>query len=78
MTLALDLSDDLQARVARIAARSNLTAEQIISEALEDGHSLEWQERFLEKVEAGMSDADKGRFASKDDLDRVVNKYRPA
>lgn len=78
MTLAVNLSDELQARVANIAARSNLTAEQIITDALQNGHSLEWQERFLEKVADGLSDADENGFASDQEVERVVNKYRPA
>jgi predicted transcriptional regulator len=78
MTIALDLSDELQSRVAAIAARSNLTADQIVADALENGHSLEWQEQLLEKVASGLSDAEQGRFASEAELDNVLRKYRPA
>ncbi|QQR38934.1 transcriptional regulator [Devosia rhizoryzae] len=76
MTMALNLSEETQGRVAAIAARTNLTVEQIVVDALENGHSLEWQERFLEKVAAGLADAREERFATDDEVDRVVNKYR--
>ncbi|WP_233280543.1 transcriptional regulator [Devosia rhizoryzae] len=74
--MALNLSEETQGRVAAIAARTNLTVEQIVVDALENGHSLEWQERFLEKVAAGLADAREERFATDDEVDRVVNKYR--
>jgi predicted transcriptional regulator len=78
MTIPLDIPDDLRARVDAIAARSNLSASQVIADALEHGHSLEWQERFLEKVTAGLAEAEQGEFATDAEVDAVVNKYRPA
>lgn len=78
MTITLDIPDELKARVDAIAARSNLSASEVIADALENGHSLGWQERFLEKVAAGLADADQGEFASDAEVEAVVNKYRPA
>jgi len=78
MTITLEIPDDLRERVAAIAARSNLSVSQVIADALENGHSLEWQERFLEKVARGLAEADQGEFASEGELEAVVNKYRPA
>jgi predicted transcriptional regulator len=77
MTITLDISDDLKARVDAIAARSSLSPSEVIADALENGHSLDWQERFLDKVATGLAEADRGDFASDADLDRIVNKYRP-
>ncbi|WP_374623802.1 CopG family ribbon-helix-helix protein [Devosia sp.] len=77
MTITLEISDALKARVDAIAARSSLSPSEVIADALENGHSLEWQERFLEKVAEGAAAAERGEFASQDDLARVVNKYRP-
>ena len=48
MTITLEISDELKARVDAIAARSSLSASEVITDALENGRSLEWQERFLE------------------------------
>jgi predicted transcriptional regulator len=78
MTITLDIPDDLRARVDAIAARSNLSASQVVADALENGHSLEWQEMFLEKVARGIADADRGAFASDAEVDAVVSKYRSA
>ncbi len=77
MTTKLEIPAELQARVDAIAARSSLSASEVVADALQNGHSLEWQERFLDKVAEGMASADRGEIASPDDLARVVNKYRP-
>lgn len=74
----LDLSDDLRARVDAIAARSSLTPTQIIADALVHGHSLAWQERFLERVAAGLAEAEQGQFASEREIEAILNKYRPS
>ena len=78
MTITVDISEELKARVDAIAARSSLSAAEIIADALQHGHSLAWQERFLDKVAAGTAAADRGEFASADEVARVVNKYRPS
>jgi predicted transcriptional regulator len=77
MAITLEISDELKARVEAIAARSSLSPAQVIADALEHGHSLEWQERILDKVGVGVAEADRGIFATEDDLARIVNKYRP-
>jgi predicted transcriptional regulator len=78
MTMELEITPELRARIDAIAARSGLSASEVIADALENGHSLEWQERFLDKVAAGIEAADRGEFASKADIERVRNKYRPS
>ena len=77
MTMTLNIPPGLRSRVEAIAKRSNLTASQVIADALEHGHSLEWQERFLEKVEAGIAAADTGDFASPDEVRAIASRYRP-
>lgn len=77
MTITLEISEDLKARVDAIAARSSLSPSEVIADALQNGHSLDWQERFLDKVATGLAEADRGEFASDADLDRIVGKYRP-
>lgn len=78
MTITVEIPADLKARVDAIAARSSLSAAEIIADALQNGHSLEWQERFLDKVATGIAAADRDEFASVDDIARVVSKYRPS
>jgi predicted transcriptional regulator len=78
MTIELEITPELRARIDAIAARSSLSVSQVIADALENGHSLEWQERFLNKVAAGIAAADRGEFATPTDIERVLNKYRPS
>lgn len=78
MATDLKLDPALQARVYAIVARSALSASDVVTDALENGHSLEWQERYLDKVAAGVAAADRGDFASPSDVDHVLNKYRPS
>lgn len=78
MKIDLDIDPALRARVDAIAARSRLSASAVIADALENGHSLEWQERFLDKVAEGLAAAERGEFADPAEVDRVLNKYRPA
>jgi predicted transcriptional regulator len=76
MTVTLDIPDELQARVDAIARRSGVSASQIVADALANGYSLDWQERFFDKVANGMNAADRGDFAGDDELAQVLNKYR--
>ena len=78
MNIKVDITPEIQRRVAAIAARTGLSESQIVAEALEHGRSLDWQERFAEKVSRGIEAADKGEFASAADVERVRNKYRSA
>ncbi len=78
MTAQLEITPELRARVDAIAARLRRSASEVIADALENGHSLEWQERFLDNVAAGIEAADRGEFASEADIERVRNKYRPS
>ncbi|HEY4249965.1 MAG TPA: hypothetical protein VGM87_02130 [Roseomonas sp.] len=76
MVMVLDIPPHLQARVDAIAARSSLSPSEVIADALQNGRSLEWQERFLDKVAEGLRAAERGEFATSDDVARVANKYR--
>jgi len=69
---------ELRAWIDAIAVRSRRSASEIVAEALEEGHSLPWQEYCLDKVMAGLAGADRGDFATPEEVARVVNKYRPA
>ncbi|RKE83761.1 ribbon-helix-helix protein, CopG family [Rhizobium sp. AG855] len=78
MTVKLAITADLAARIDALAARSNLSASDIVRDALENGRSLDWQERFLEKIAAAVEEADRRAFADTREIERVLNKYRPA
>lgn len=78
MTTKLDIDPNLAARIDALAARSNLSASEIVAEALEHGHSIAWLEHFHDKVTAAIDAADRDDFASSEDIERVLNKFRPA
>jgi len=69
------ISEDLSRRIDRLAARSMLTRERIIEDALSHGRSLASQEKWVAGVEEGLIDADRGDFASPEEVAAVLNKY---
>jgi len=73
-----DISDDLSRRIDLLAERSKLTRGQIIEDALAHGRSLAWQERWIAGVEAGLAEADRGDFATEEEIAAVLNKYGSA
>lgn len=76
MAQAPMIAPELQARVEALAVLSSRSPAEVVADALERGHSLEWQERFAEQVRAGLDDAAAGRFATPADFERLRNKYR--
>ncbi|WP_137133428.1 ribbon-helix-helix protein, CopG family [Rhizobium sp. FKY42] len=77
MKSSIELSDDISRRIDLLAERSRLTRSQIIEDALAKGRSLAWQERWIAGVQSGLDEADRGEFASEDEISRVLNKYDP-
>ncbi|APH73310.1 hypothetical protein [Aquibium oceanicum] len=76
MTVELQISPQLRGRIADIARRSGLSETQVVADALENGHSLDWQETFLDKIAAGLEAADRGDFATREEIERVRKRYR--
>jgi predicted transcriptional regulator len=74
----IEISEDLSRRLDLLAERSRLTREQIIEDALSHGRSLAWQEKWIAGVHAGIEDADKGNFATDEEIAAVLNKYSQA
>jgi len=71
------ISEDLSRRIDKLTARSALTRQQIIEDALSHGRSLAWQEKWIEGVQDGIEEADRGDFATAEDIAAVLNKYNP-
>ena len=72
MAEAVNIAHKLQARVDSVAAQSGRSPVEVIADALEHGHSLEWQERFVAPVKTGLADAEAGRYATDADLERLL------
>jgi predicted transcriptional regulator len=66
---------ELLRRAEALAARIQMSREEIINDALR-GY-LDWQEEFLSRIQQGMEAADRGDFATEEEVERVLNKYRP-
>lgn len=71
----IELSEDLDRRLERLSARTQRSRSAIIEDALSHGRSLEWQERWVAGVQAGLADADQGNFATDAEIAAVLNKY---
>lgn len=71
------ISADLSRRIDALAARSSLTRGQIIEDALAHGRSLAWHEKWIAGVQEGLAEADRGEFASEEEIAAVLGKYGP-
>ncbi|MFN7022978.1 MAG: CopG family ribbon-helix-helix protein [Pseudorhizobium sp.] len=65
--------DDVADRLNQIAQKLDRSRSYMAAQAIEDFVSREeWQ---LSEIEAGIADADRGEFASDEDVARVAGKY---
>ncbi|WLS05392.1 CopG family ribbon-helix-helix protein [Shinella oryzae] len=65
--------DEVADRLNQIAKKLDRSRSYMAAQAIEDFVSREeWQ---LAEIEAGIAEADRGEFASDDDVARVVGKY---
>ncbi|MFS8144768.1 transcriptional regulator [Rhizobium sp. R635] len=78
MKNTVEIAEDLSRRIDMLAERSTLTRGQIIEDALAHGRSLAWQEKWIAGVQAGIEDADRGEFATDEEIATVLNKYSQA
>lgn len=72
------ISEDLSQRIDALVARTSLTRGQIIEDALAHGRSLAWQEKWIKGVLEGIEAADRGKFATDEEIAAVLNKYAQA
>ncbi len=65
--------DETAARLDQLAAKLDRSRSYVAAQAIEDFIAREeWQ---LAEIEAGLTEADRGDFASADDVANVVGKY---
>lgn len=72
-----NISDDLSRRIDALAARSSMTRGQIIEDALAHGRSLAWHEKWLAGVQEGLAEAERGEFASEEEIAAVLTRHGP-
>lgn len=75
MRSTFELSDDVSQRIDVLVERTGLTRDQIVEDALTQGRSLAWQEKWVQGVRAGIDEADKGQFAHPDEIAAVLNRF---
>ncbi|MGI9303001.1 MAG: CopG family ribbon-helix-helix protein [Gammaproteobacteria bacterium] len=75
MSTQTDIPADLCERAAALAAESGHSAREIIDRALR--HGLDTWEREFRLIQEAIEQADRGEFATDDQVDQVRNKYRP-
>ena len=76
MESTVAIPTDLKDRVEALSAKTTMSPAEIVRQALEEGRSLDWQERWIAGIEEGLAQADRGEFASPEEIERVLNKYR--
>ncbi len=78
MKSTIQLPDDIDQRIEKVAAETNLTRSQIVEEALSFGRSLALQEQWIAGVRAGLAEADREEFASEEEIAAVLSRYDQA
>lgn len=75
MKSTIQLPDDIDQRIEKVAAETNLTRSQIVEEALYFGRSLAWREQWIAGARAGLAEADREEFASEEEIAAVLSRY---
>lgn len=74
--MEVNLSPELQARLARIAAENHSNAEELVCQLVE--RYLDHDAWFRQKVEAGLSELDRGEFVTHEEIGiRIDELFRP-
>jgi predicted transcriptional regulator len=72
-SVTVDLEEPVLEELDRAAEHSARTRAEVIAEAV--GDYLETRRWQIEKIEAGIAAADRGDFATEDEIERIVGKY---
>ena len=72
-TLSIEMEDEVRRALDRLVQRTAQSVDDIVNQAVRDYSEVqEWQQR---KVEAGITAADRGEFATEDEIARIAAKY---
>ena len=72
-TMTMRISDELKAKLDRYAALTGRSMSYVASTAVEE--YLSWRVPQLEDLEKAIQEADAGKFASADEVNRFFAKY---
>ena len=72
-TLSIEMEDEVRRALDRLVQRTARSVDDIVNQAVRDYLEVqEWQQR---KIEAGIAAADRGEFATEEELARIAAKY---
>jgi predicted transcriptional regulator len=72
-TLTIELEDEILRSLNQLAHRTDRSRNELVNQAVRDYLELQaWQ---IGKIEAGIAAADRGEFATDEDLARIAGKY---
>ncbi len=72
-SVTFELDDETLQTLDRLAERTQRSRDDLVSEAVHDYLALQdWQ---IDKIRAGIAAAERGDFASEEELARIVEKY---
>jgi predicted transcriptional regulator len=72
-TVTIELEDETLQALDQLAHRTDRSRNELLSRAVQDYLDLQaWQ---IGKIEAGITAADQGEFATDEDLARIAGKY---
>jgi predicted transcriptional regulator len=74
--VTLHIAPSIIGAIDELASKANQPREALVEEALQNFVKLrQWQ---IAKIEAGIAAADRGEFASDEEVERIFGKYRQA
>jgi len=72
-TLSIELEDEVRRALDRLVQKTARSVDDIVNQAVRDYLDVhEWQQR---KIEAGIAAAERGEFATEDEIARIAAKY---
>lgn len=73
--MEVNLSPELEAKLARLAADRGSDAGTLVQEAIE--RLVDYDEWFLREVEKGMAAADRGEFIDHEEMGKLIDRRYP-
>ena len=70
----IEIAADTKSRVEKLAADTNRSAQEIVTEAVEA--YLEFEADYLRRVRRGLAEADGGEFAGEDEVKAAFGKFK--
>lgn len=70
----IEIAPDTKSRVEKLAADTNRSPREIVTEAVEA--YLEFEADYLRRVRRGLAEADRGDFAGEDEVKAAFGKFR--